>query len=309
MNYPEIASRLFNVPLAVHPDKLLAVLSAVGPRLAGAEPDEWVIEGLGESTQVPAASTRLGDRLGRTIQRANEAQGQDRFPFDMVHGVAVLGVHGTLVQRGFHVGMSSGRTSYQGIQAQLMRAAVDPRVQGVVLEVDSSGGEVAGMIETANMVAELSNMKPTMAIMADAGLSAAYAIASAARQVVVPETGLAGSIGAVMVHLDRSAALAKQGVKVTVIASGKHKAEGNSAEALSDHARARAQQHVDLARDAFATAVGRYRAGRLSKAGALATEADVFTGREAVRRGLADATGNPNEAFAAFLSAVSRRTY
>ena len=109
-----------------------------------------------------------------------------------------------------------------------------------------------------------------------------------------------------MIHIDQSKALEKAGVAVSIISSGRHKADGSPLSALSDDVRSKAQARVDATRQAFAEAVGSYRGTRMSAAQALATEADIFTGAEAVALGLADAVGNPNEAFSAFIAAVSR---
>jgi transposase len=64
-----------------------------------------------------------------------------------------------------------------------------------VFEVDSLGGELAGAFETADLIARLSAEKPTLAILTDHALSAGYLLASAARQIIMPEHGRAGSIG------------------------------------------------------------------------------------------------------------------
>ena len=42
-----------------------------------------------------------------------------------------------------------GETSYEGLQAQVLRAMRNPTIKGVVFEVDSFGGELAGAFETA----------------------------------------------------------------------------------------------------------------------------------------------------------------
>ena len=68
--------------------------------------------------------------------------------------------------------------------------------KGVVFEVDSFGGELAGAFETTDLIARLSAEKPTLAILTNHTLAAAYLLASAARQIIIPEHGRAGSIGA-----------------------------------------------------------------------------------------------------------------
>lgn len=293
---PEIAGEVFETPLCIDPRKAATMLTFLGPRVLGqtvlidVEPADHQAFSHGR----PSAAM-LGDKTGRQY----DAKGVP--VYDKFGSVAVIPIEGSLVAKGNYVGSYSGRTSYQGLQAQITRAARDPSVNGVVFEVDSMGGQVKGMFETADMLARLSKMKPTMAILTDSALSAAYALASAARTIVVPEYGSAGSIGAIALHADMSGNLEKNGVKVTVIRSGARKAEGNPYEALSSDAADSIQASLDNIRTSFAEMVGRHRGARFNAKQALATEAAAFDGAEAVSLGLADAVADPNEAFATFL--------
>ena len=299
---PEIAARLFDTPLMVDARKASAIAAALGGRIVeggvmvlGAE----AIEHIAFSGGRPSAG-RVGDRLGRAYDREGLA------PFDLVDGVAVIPVEGTLVHKGAYVGSYSGRTSYQGLQSQIVRAARSDAVKGVAFEVDSFGGEVAGAFETADMIAGLSKLKPTIANLTDHALSAGYLLAAPARQVVLPETGRAGSIGVITLHADYSERLAKDGVRVTILAAGAHKADGNPFEPLPDAVAGRIRAELESMRQTFAGAVGRYRGARLDRGRALATEAQDYRGSEAVAVGLADAVGPANDAFAAFVKAVNR---
>ena len=109
-----------------------------------------------------------------------------------VDGIALIPIEGTLVHKGAYVGAYSGRTSYEGLQAQVLRAMRNPAIKGVVFEVDSFAGELAGAFETADLIARLSTEKPTLAILTDHALSAGYLLASAARQIIIQNTGAPG---------------------------------------------------------------------------------------------------------------------
>ena len=67
--------------------------------------------------------------------------------FAIIDGIALIPIEGTLVHKGAYVGAYSGRTSYEGLQAQVLRAMRNPAIKGVVFEVDSFGGELAGVFE------------------------------------------------------------------------------------------------------------------------------------------------------------------
>jgi signal peptide peptidase SppA len=244
---------------------------------------------------------RLGDKLGRKL----ESRGYGDMILDVVEGIAVIPIEGTLVHKGSWIGSYSGDTSYEGLQTQIKRAGADRHVKGIVFEVDSFGGEVSGAFDTAQMIAELSAAKPTMAILTDFALSAGYLLASAARFIAMPETGAAGSIGVITLHVDYSKQIEKSGLAVTVLTSGAHKADGNPFEPLPDDVAARIKGDLDRARDQFAGAVARFRGDRLTKSAALATEAQHYRGSDALAAGLVDAVLRPSEAFDEFVAAAN----
>lgn len=299
---PHVAARVFDVPLMIDARKAAAILAGIGGRIVeggvtveGVEPIHHVAFASGRETM-----GRLGDPLGRYYEATDRG---DRMLFK-VDGVAVIPVEGTLVHKGKFLGQSSGETSYEGLQARIARARRDGSVRGVVFEVDSFGGEVAGAFDVHQAIAELSAEKPTIAILTDFALSAGYLLASAARRIIMPESGWAGSIGVITLHADYSKALEQRGIKVTVLSSGRHKADGNPFEALADDVAERIRASLDKGRELFADAVARGRGERLTKAAAIATEALDYRGADAVATGLVDALARPSEAFEEFIREV-----
>ncbi len=302
--YAQIAQRLFNTPLLYDERKAEAFLRGLGGRIAG---DTVVIANpQGAVDHVAGADGRpLAGKIGGRLERAYT--GANLLPFDMIDGVAIIAIEGTLVHKGGWIGSNSGETSYQGLQAQIAMARKSPHVRGVVFEVDSFGGEVSGGFETATMMQALSKEKPTLSILTDFAYSAGYLLASQARSIVMPEFGGAGSIGVIMIHADYTGWLEQEGIKVTIIRAGARKATGNPYEALDPDLAARWQATAEKMRDKFAATVARGRANRITKTKALSTQADVFEADEAVSIGLVDAIGDPLEAFEAFVKAVNRR--
>jgi ClpP class serine protease len=161
---PELAARVFNTPLLMHPGKLDAALAGIGERIVDGG---VVLQNAGERIDHIAfehghpLAGRIGDKVGRMLDNSG------RQPFAIIDGVAIIPIEGTLVHKGAYVGAYSGRTSYEGLQAQVLRAMRNPAVKGVVFEVDSFGGELAGAFETADLIARLSAEKPTLAILTD----------------------------------------------------------------------------------------------------------------------------------------------
>lgn len=266
----QIASRVLNRPLLLHPTKAEIILQVLQGRLPM---DGAKIEGLR-----PDANRFLGSYYGE--------DGRAR-KYAVVDGVATIPIVGSLVNRGAWIGAYSGMVSYEGITAQLRDAAADPEVSAVLLDIDSPGGEATGMFSVAEQVRQLAAIKPVTAFVNDMAASAAYGIASAATEIVVSPTSILGSIGVVLTHLDRSGELEQKGVRATLIYAGKHKVDGNPFGPLSDAVQADLQTEVMKFYDQFVGLVARGRSG-LTEEAIRATEARTFIGQDAIDRGLAD---------------------
>ena len=304
MFHAQIAQRAFNTPLLVEPSKAMAFLSGLGPRITGRQ---LRIAGL-EVAPEDVAQATLPARVGiLTNGLVEQYQRDGQTPFALQDGIAVIEISGVLVHRGAWIGRSSGQTSYEGIAAQLAAAVVDPMVRGIALEIDSFGGEVAGVFDLADAIRAARAAKPVWALVAEHAFSAGYALASQADRIILPRTGAAGSIGVVVMHADLSGQLSDAGVTVTLIHSGAHKVDGNPYAPLPDTVRDRIQAEIDSIRTLFAQTVAAGRGRRLTAEAALATEAECYRGAEAVAAGLADEVSDPASAFAAFADAVNGR--
>jgi len=297
---PHILSMVVNEPLMVHPGKAKAFMIGLGGRLV----EGGVVFGDdGISTVNHSAGDSMGkltDQIGRAYDRAGRA------PYEVVDNVAVIPVEGTLVHKGAYIGQSSGQMSYEGLQAQITRAGKDDRVKGIVYEFDTFGGVVNGAFATAELMRRVSAQKPTMAILTDNAASAGYLLASQQRQIVMPTHGTTGSIGVVTMHADFSKKLENEGVRVTILTAGSHKADGNEFEPLPDEVRERILARAERTRQTFAAAVEAGRGRRLTAAQALATQGATLDDSEALKLGLIDAVAYPNDAFAEFVAAVNR---
>lgn len=303
MTLPHLAARIFNTPLLMAEAKAAAILIGVGGRLL---PGDVEIVGVAADKVVqhlPRSQLGVvGDPLGSWW-----AENTDAPMSDVVRGVAIIRVEGTLAHKGSYIGARSGITSYEGLQAQISEARRSPAIRAAVIEVDSFGGEVAGAFETAEALFALSAEKPTLAILTDFALSAGYLLASAARRIVIGPTGMAGSIGVILAHVDISQQLAADGVRVTLISAGKHKADGAPTQPLADPVRERLQERAEAVRTLFAKTVGKFRGDRFPAEVALKTEAMEYQGADAVAAGLVDGMAYAAPAFEAFVTAVGRR--
>lgn len=280
-----VASLVLNRPLLLLPGKLATIAAVLDGRIG-----------------IDASELRPGPDASQFVGSAVDADpvtgARTGLPYRRTSaGVAIIPVLGSLVNRGAWIGASSGLTSYEGLNFALNAAASDPRTRSVLLDMDSPGGEAVGCFEAAAAVRQLAARKPVTAVVNGMAASAAYAIASAATRIVTTSSGISGSIGVVMLHADYSGALAKAGVKPTLIFAGAHKVDGNPYEALPESVRESLQAEIETFYSAFVSCVA---AGRrnLSAEAIRGTEARTFIGANAVAAGLADQVGTFETALA-----------
>jgi capsid assembly protease len=294
----------FNTPLLVEPSKAMAFLSGLGPRILGRQIEAaGVAGGDGVPEMVPTPSRRASLLTGDLLDGGS---GRGEAPYPVVDGIAVIEISGVLIHRGSWIGQSSGQTSYEGIAAQIAAAADDPTVRGVALEIDSFGGEVAGVFDLADRIRATRAVKPVWAFVAEHAFSAGYALASQADRILLPRTGAVGSIGVVVMHADHSGQLDQNGVRVTLIHSGRHKVDGNPYTPLPAMVRDDIQREIDVLRFLFTETVAAGRGGRLNQDAAMATEAATYRGTDGVATGLADEVTDLAGGFAAFRQLVAR---
>lgn len=255
-----LASRLFGTPLLIHRPKLDVILSVVGQRIG--------------MTDVPA----MPSMDMAVYQRPPAASAPE--------GIAVVPIHGSLVKRSLGMEAASGLTSYGEIATLLDEALADPQVSGILLDIDSPGGEASGSFELARRVREVAGLKPVWAVANDAAYSAAYAIAASAQRLFVTETGGVGSIGVIALHVDQSVKDAKDGYRFTAVTAGAHKNDYSPHEPLSDAAKTELQGEVDRLYAIFTDHVAAMRG--LDLQAVRATEAGLYFGANAVSQGLAD---------------------
>ena len=272
-SYPHLMARVFDTPLFISKPKLEVILSVLNEQLE-----------LGmETAGVGAADTKSPERAYHVTS----------------DGVAQIPIHGTLVRRAQGLEALSGMRSYDQIREEVLDAATDPQVRGILLDIDSPGGEAAGMFDLMSDLREAAEMKPIYAAANDDALSAAYGLASIARQIFVTRTGSAGSVGVIAVHLDESKANEEAGKQYTVLRAGARKAEHNSLEPLTEDGRASLQAELDRLHELFINEVAASR--QIDPKQVRATEALVYHADNAVSAGFADQVGTLEDAHRALV--------
>jgi len=279
LQYPLIASRVFDTPLLIEQTKANAILQFFAQREGFLLP-----EGVAEQVSVSPLLSAARPPVAHAKQLTGRSERTDE-GYWLIGRIAVIPIIGTLVQRGSYVN-SSGLTSYAAISRMLSAALADSRVDFILLEVDSPGGEVAGAFDCAEEIFAARGDKPIFSCASELAASAGYLLASAAGEMAVARTGYTGSVGVVTAHMDYSQALGKAGVAITFVYAGDKKIDGNRYQPLKESAREDKQAEIDTLYALFCDTVARFR--DVSVDAVRATEAGVFLGRAGVNAGLAD---------------------
>jgi len=256
----------------------------------------WFIDGGRAQEIVSLLETRALD--GPRAAPYREEPVQDQPIAEERETIAVLNLQGPIVPRSSGIHDISGPTvaSMERFAVAFDKAAMDDKVTGIILNVDSPGGSIDLVPETAERIRKARKPgRPIIAIANTMAASAAYWIASAADELVVTPSGQVGSIGAYILHEEISGMLEASGVKMTFISEGPRKTEGSPFEPLGQEAAAALQENVRVYYDQFVADVSRHRGVRASVVRADPVKSEnhmgggrVYPAKTAVKLGMAD---------------------
>lgn len=234
----------------------------------------------------PQALRAVAERKPRT-ERVS-AYRDDADLYTRMGAVAHLPVDGPMVFGGGMWAWLFGMCDTERLSESLHAAADDDSIGTVLLDIDSPGGDVAGM---ADLVAACDAVKAAgkklVAVAHDAAFSAAYWLASQADELYLTETAVVGSIGAFTVLYDSSEAYAEMGVRPVLVASTALKGVNVPGVGITDAQVAAETEPVMEIHRAFVAAVARGRKIGEDIVDEWTTSADAV-GAVAVDRGMAD---------------------
>lgn len=142
--------------------------------------------------------------------------------YEIREGVAIIRIEGALGHRLDAIDKACmGAVDYLDIQNAISKAEQDMDVNAILLHISSPGGQVTGLHETAERIANAE--KPTVSFTDDLSASAGYYLGVSADAVFATSSAQVGCIGTLMTWLDVSKAYEMQGVKRELVASGKYK--------------------------------------------------------------------------------------
>jgi signal peptide peptidase SppA len=264
MKYQHIVGYVASQLWAIEPGKLQEILAVLAFRAAG------------HTFTAEEIHARIGDGGGPSSASSRGA-------------IAIIPVRGMIAHHIGSMSDSSGGTSCERIGAMIDQVATDPTVATILYDFDTPGGTVTGLEALAAKMFALRGVKTQIAMVNGMCASAGYWLASQCDEIVSLPDGQTGSIGVRWTpHEDNSAALAKEGIVVTEIYSGKYKTEGSPNQPMSAETKAFRQAQSDATYDTFVKAVARGRGVTPSAVKNGYGEGRVLVGKDAKAAGLVD---------------------
>lgn len=191
--------------------------------------------------------------------------------------VAVLPVIGPIFPRANLFTDISGATALTSVARDFSKAEADPEVDHIILDMDTPGGQVTGVADFAEMVAN--STKHVTAFVGGQASSAGYWIASAADEVVLSPTAVVGSVGAMIEVIPNDS----DGFVFRSTQSPLKNADPSSEDGAKAY-----QSEVDDLAQVFVEDVAKYRGVGVDTVLADFGRGGVLVGAKAVAAGMAD---------------------
>lgn len=206
---------------------------------------------------------------------------------------------------------ADGMTMVESIRDQLAMAAEDESVKGVILKIDSPGGEVLASDDIYREIQAFQSItqKPVVAAMSGLAASGGYYVAAPCRWIVANELTITGSIGVILHSYNYRGLMDKVGVRPQVFKSGRFKDMLSGDKALDEilpETQTMVQAMIDETFDRFKTVVreGRSQAESQNNVEGKAlvenweeyADGRIFSGKQAFDLGFVDELGNFDQA-------------
>lgn len=233
-----------------------------------------------------AIAERMGDpvaleaQLGRRLDNSRTVTIRD--------GVAVVPVVGPIFRYANLFTEISGATSTQVLATDIREALDNPAVKAIVLNIDSPGGVASGINELAEMIHAGRSQKRIVAYIGGSGASGAYWIASAAHEIVIDDTGIAGSVGVVVeAVVDGESASGRKRYQIV-----SRNAPNKRPDISTEEGRAKVAETIDALEEVFVSKVARNLGVAAEQVPGMGDHGGLRVGAAAVEAGLAHRIGS-----------------
>jgi protease-4 len=171
----------------------------------------------------------------------------------------------------------------------------DPGIKGVIVRVDSPGGDAIASDEILQSLKELARKKPVVISMSDVAASGGYYISMTGDPVVAYPSTITGSIGVIYGKVNLKGLYDKLGISTDTLKRGRFADIDSETQPLSPEARKKLRESIESIYDGFLKRVADGRKTTADKIEPLA-QGRVWVGNDALRIHLVDELGGIDRA-------------
>ncbi|MCW5979494.1 MAG: signal peptide peptidase SppA [Bryobacteraceae bacterium] len=276
-------------------DQKVKALIDQGPFLASKAKQDGLVDDLTFEDQV---YEHLKTRLNQSEIRKISYRDYLRAPisgFDSGPRIALLVGEGAIMS-GEESGFGDEGVLYsRSFISTVRRVAADGGIRGVVLRVNSPGGDALASDEMLHEIKQLAGKKPLVISMSDLAASGGYYIAMSGDRVLAYPDTFTGSIGVIYGKANLRGLYDKLGVQKEYLTRGRFADIDSDYKPLSEAGRAKLREGVDEVYRGFLRVVAEGRRRQVEEVRPLA-EGRVWTGEQARANGLIDELGGLDRA-------------
>jgi protease IV len=260
-----------------------------GPFIAKDALASGLVDALGYEDQV---ITDLQERVKQQNLRRTDARDYVRSlaPDASRTKIALLVAQGTITQGSSSGGFGADGVTSGGFTRLLRRVKNDNSIKGVILRVDSPGGDAIASDDILHEMKMLSQSKPVVISMSDVAASGGYYMSVTGDPIVAYPSTITGSIGVITAHVNLRGFYDKIGVTKELLTRGRFAALDSDYTRLTEPERAKVAESVDAIYRGFVSRVAEARKKSYEEVDAVA-QGRVWLGQTALDRGLVDKLG------------------
>lgn len=192
---------------------------------------------------------------------------------------------------------SMDKSITEKVAKELIKLKEDESIKAVVLRVNSPGGSAFTSEQIWKQVLELKKVKPIVVSMGDVAASGGYYISCAANKIVAEPNTLTGSIGIFGMFPNMTGLFNKVALTTDVVKTNTYADLGDVSRPMREDEKALIQSRIESGYDTFIT---RCADGRGMTKAAIDSigQGRVWTGEQAIEKGLVDELGGIEKAIA-----------
>ena len=203
---------------------------------------------------------------------------------------------------------SMDKSITEKVAKELIKLKEDESIKAVVLRVNSPGGSAFTSEQIWKQVLELKKVKPIVVSMGDVAASGGYYISCAANKIVAEPNTLTGSIGIFGMFPNMTGLFNKVALTTDVVKTNTYADLGDVSRPMREDEKALIQSRIESGYDTFIT---RCADGRGMTKAAIDSigQGRVWTGEQAIEKGLVDELGGIEKAIAVAAKLANLKDY